>query len=103
MPAKFELAQFAPLALNIDVGARFDSNNERHAQLVEQAEQSHIGKTPISGDHDAAFADSLDHSADGSTNHGEFIAFLASFDKACIISAAIRQFGSSADEERDHE
>jgi len=103
MAAKFELAQFAPLALNIDVGARFDSNNERHAQLVEQAEQSHIGKTPISGDHDAAFADSLDHSADGSTNHGEFIAFHASFENACIISAPIQRYGSTADDERDHE
>jgi hypothetical protein len=85
------------------VGARFDSNNERHAQLVEQAEQSHIGKPPISGDHAAAFADSLDHSADGSTHHGECIAFHASFENACLISAPIHRYGSTADDERDHE
>src|SRR5215510_3689230 len=99
MAANFALAQCAPLALNIDVGARFDSKNERHAQLVEQAAQSHIGKPPISGDHDAAFADSLDHSADGSTNHGEFLAFQASLENACIISAPIHRYGSTADDE----
>jgi hypothetical protein len=103
MAAKFALAQFAPLALSLDVGARFDSNNACHAQLVEQAEQSPIGTTPIRGDHAAAFADSLEHSADGSTNHGEFIALQASFANACIISAPRHRYGSTADEERDHE
>ena len=101
MTPKFALPHFGPFALKIDVGPRFDSHDEDHPSLREQAEQSHVRKAPIGGDHDTAFADSLDDSAHGPTHHRQFLAFHASFADTSIIGAPIHRYGSTAHDERD--
>jgi len=103
MAPKFELSQFAPFALKIDMGANFDAHDERHTQLIEQAEQSHVSKTPIGGDPDTAFANGLKHSAHGSTDNRQFIAFHPSFKDASSIGTPINRYGPTAHNERDHE
>jgi len=76
---KPQLAQLAPLALERDVGASFDPDDERDAQLTEQVKQGHISETPIRRDHDAALPNGLGHTAHSTTDDGEFVAFHAPF------------------------
>jgi hypothetical protein len=79
MAPKPQLAQLAPLALEIDVRAGFDSDDERDAQLTEQGKQGHISKTPICRDHDAALPNGLGYTPHSPTDDCQFVAFHAPF------------------------
>jgi hypothetical protein len=76
---KPQRAQLAPLALERDVGAGFDPDDEGDAQLAEQCKQGHISKTPIRRDDDAVFPNGLGNTAHSTTDDRQFVAFHAPF------------------------
>src|SRR3977135_795601 len=46
MAPKPQLPQFAPLALEIDMGTGFHPDDERDTQLAEEGKKGHVSKTP---------------------------------------------------------
>jgi hypothetical protein len=103
MAPQCALSHFAPCALKRDLGASFDAYDERHTQLLEQAEQSHVSNTPSGGAPDTALAHGLKHAAHGPPDNRQCIAFPPSFQDASRIGTPRKRYGPTAHNERDHE
>src|SRR4051812_42701515 len=76
---KPQLAQLTPLALERDVCAGFDPDDEGDAQLAEQGKQGHISKPPIRRDDDAVLPNGLGNTAHSTTDDRQFVALHAPF------------------------
>jgi hypothetical protein len=70
---KSQLSQFAPLALEIDMGTGFHPDDERDTQLAEQGKQGHVSKSPIGRHEDAAFAHGLGHTSHCTADDRQFV------------------------------
>ena len=103
MAPKPQRAQLAPLALERDVCAGFDPDDEGDAQLAEQGKQGHISKTPIRRDDDAVLPNGLGHTAHRTTDDRQFVAFHAPFSHRGVIGAPVNRYRATADNEGDHE